>query len=337
MKAVSYLKIKWVAAVAALILCVIFVCPGMSASADDKTPVPKPQLDVSIVYDGTPKTVELPYSPYYTSEKITCVNAGDYTLRVSLRNKNLYCWDDMTTADLILSFTVEKALFDAGTLTYENETYVYDGENHFIRIQGLPASAEVVFNTVKNQPGIYPSVAQIDLGSNYSNNIITLDGATLTILAVELYSEGGYFVDERGMDPRIEFSLGHSSSNDMNISLSGGEELYATYTPYARLNGEQYDFGTGEFSYRVLIPSRYVNIKVYTDDNGSVHETDYRWNGTYVEFDVDSMCRFAVLYAPSQSGEEPRFLWLEILLGAVIIAEAVFIVTQALALKKLRK
>ena len=164
MKTCATEKCKIILAFAAAILCALLALPAI-ASAEDRIPVEKPALEVSLVYDGTEKTVSLPASQYYTSESITCINAGTYVLRVSLKDRHNYCWDDMTTDDLLLEFTVEKAVFDESTLIYEDETYVFDGKEHFIDVVGLPRSAKVIFNTVKSEPGVYDSVARIDLGN----------------------------------------------------------------------------------------------------------------------------------------------------------------------------
>ena len=109
--------------------------------------------------------------------------------------------------------------------------------------------------------------------------------------------------------------------------------IYAAYAPKATLNGENYDFGTGDFAYRVLVPSRYTEVKVYVEENGLAKEVPFRWDGHYIEFSVDSMRRFAVVYTGT-ADEQPQFLWLEIMLGVLIIAEAAVIVKQALTLKK---
>ena len=332
MKTCATEKCKIILAFAAAFLCALLALPAI-ASAEDRIPVEKPALEVSLVYDGTEKTVSLPASQYYTSESITCINAGTYVLRVSLKDRHNYCWDDMTTDDLLLEFTVEKAVFDESTLIYEDETYVFDGKEHFIDVVGLPRSAKVIFNTVKSEPGVYDSVARIELGKNYSNGIISLDGATLTILAVELKDNGGSFIDRRGFDPDIEFTLGSGEADDFAYKLPAGGMIYAAYAPKATLNGENYDFGTGDFAYRVLVPSRYTEVKVYVEENGLAKEVPFRWDGHYIEFSVDSMRRFAVVYTGT-ADEQPQFLWLEIMLGVLIIAEAAVIVKQALTLKK---
>lgn len=330
-------RLKTFVLCAILFACAFFLCfPGAATAVADggRTVIEKPTLDVSLVYDGTAKTVTVEKSKYYVADSVTCVNAGVYTVTVALLDKNQYCWDDMTTDDLELEFEIKQAVFDESTLVYSDQTYVWDGKEHYINVDGLPSSASVVFNTVKSDPGVYDSVVRIDLGKNYSNRIVNLSGAKLTILAVELKDDGGSFISENGFDPDMQFSLGKGQTADFLYSLPAGGGLYATYSPRATLYGSPYDFGKGEYTFRLLVPSRYTGVRVYVRDGNSSREVPVRWDGHYLVFGCDEMCEFAVVYSGLGDEGQSRLLWLEILLGVLIIVEIAFIIKQTVDLKK---
>lgn len=329
-------KLKFFAVCASIAMCLFFVTP-VTAGAAEKKVVAKPRLDVSFVYDGTPKTVSAEQSKYYVSESVTCINAGIYEITVSLIDKNLYCWDDYTSDDLKLRFEIKKAYFDVESLSYEDETYVWDGKEHYINVKGLPSFASVIFNTVKSEPGVYESMARIDLGKNYENRIITLGNANLTILAVELKDDGGSFIDMRGINPDMEFTLGKGQNSDFRYALPAGGGLYAEFAPKASLYGKDYEFEKGDYRFRIFVPSRYTGVKVYVNDGGRAKETEVHWDGHYVVFGTDKMCEFAVVYSGFEDDGQPQLLWLEILLGALIAAEIAVIVRMALILSKKKK
>ena len=51
-------------------------------------------------------------------------------------------------------------------------------------------------------------------------------------------------------------------------------------------------------------------------------------------FGCDEMCEFAVVYSGLGDEGQSRLLWLEILLGVLIIVEIAFIIKQTVDLKK---
>ena len=82
------------------------------------------------------------------------------------------------------------------------------------------------------------------------------------------------------------------------------------------------------------VPTRYTGVKAYVNDGGKAKEVKIDWEGQSAVFETNSMSEFAIVYTGIVA-EPPRFLWLEILLGAAIVVEAGFIVSFVLKLKKL--
>ncbi len=320
-----------------VITLIVLSSAPLSASADDRIRVEKPTLDVELVYTGEAQTVSLPNSEYYTSAAVSRVNAGTYFVTVSLKDKNKYVWSDGTIGDLKLEFQIKQATFDQSLLIYPDQTVVYDGKEHLIDIEGLPKTAHVVFNTHKSEPGIYNCKAEIDLGANYVNRYITLEGATLTILATEIQDNVGRFVIREGVSPNVKLDL-HINENKTNFSsfIGAGEELYIACAPELTLDGERFNTEDGKYEYKIFVPSREVKIKVLVSEDGKVKEVPYVNNGRMVTFEVRNIDEFAIVYSGLSDSGSPSMLWLEILLGVIVVGEAITIVLQASKLKKLK-
>ena len=71
--------------------------------------VDKPVADTTtFTYDGTEQTYNITASDYYTVTGNKQTNAGDYTVTVSLNDKDNTVWSDGTTADLTYTFKINK-------------------------------------------------------------------------------------------------------------------------------------------------------------------------------------------------------------------------------------
>lgn len=321
----------------AVITLLVLTNAPFAASADNRIQVEKPTLDVELVYNGESQTVSLPDSEYYSSRAVSHVNAGTYYISVSLKDKNKYVWEDGTTNDLRLEFQIKPATFDQSQLVYSDETFVYDSKDHLIDIKGLPKTAHVVFNTHKSEPGIYNCKAEIDLGANYLNRYITLEGATLTILATEIKCNVGSFVIREGVNPNVKLDLRiNGNKTNFSSSVGVGEELYIACAPELTLEGEIFKPEDGSYEYKIFVPSKEAKIKVLVSENGKIKEVPYVNNGRMVTFEVRNTDEFAIVYTGLSASEAPSMLWLEILLGVIVVGEAVAIVLQALKLKKLK-
>ena len=328
-----------IAAMCAIILsCVAFSLFNNTVSAQEtaREKVAFPSLEQSCVYDGTEKSPTYDARYCRPNQNVKYTIAGDYFVKFNLTDKTRYCWEDGSDGEVTVKFTIEKAVFDRDSLIFRDQTFVYDGQEHYLEVIGLPSFAKVLFKTLASKPGVYDSVVQIDLGSNYVNDKIELTGAKMTILATTVEGEDYSFTDERGFSHELVMSSDVERAKAFEKKLPRVGTVFVARAPKATLKGAQYDFGTGKFKYKLTVPTRYIGVKAFVNDDGVAKEVKITWEGQQATFEADSLCEFAVVYTGVVQ-DPPQFLWLEILLGVVIAVEACFIVVFALKLKKFGK
>lgn len=309
---------------------------GTAKAQSEREKVAFPELEQSVVYDGTVKSPQLDERYYSSNQNSTFTVAGTYNVKVRLTDTSRYCWEDGTDDEITVKFTIEKAVFDESALGFYDQTFVYDEKEHYLDVEGLPSFAKVVFKTLERNPGVYDSVVQIDLGPNYVNNEIELKGAKMTILATYVEGDDFVFINSQGFSHEVTLKNDYAAAKAFERKLPAAGSVYAVKAPEAEKNGSEYDFGTGSYKYRILVPTRYIGVKAFVNDGGKAKEVKIDWDGQYATIETQSLCEFAVIYSGTVV-ETPQFLWLEILMGVMIIAEACFIAYMVVKLKKTSK
>lgn len=133
--------------------------------------------DGYFVYDGTEKSIYisgvLPEGSTVSYANNGQTEAGSYVVTATISGNGLY-------TDLVLNatLTIAKAPLDA--ISFEDGTFVYDGETKSLLVSGpLPSSVTVSYqNNGKVNAGTYTVIADIDGGVNYVSLHLT---AVLTI------------------------------------------------------------------------------------------------------------------------------------------------------------
>ena len=141
-------------------------------------------------YDGHEKSVEIAFLPYginasYTNNKAT--DAGTYTATVALELENdnyeIINADDL---DYSISWTINKAEFDLSETVWDFDSenpFIYDKEEHEIRLVNLPEGVKVTYTGIKKatNAGYYTVYVEIDTEndnytiSNYDHIETTFD------------------------------------------------------------------------------------------------------------------------------------------------------------------
>ena len=86
--------------------------------------VDKPAADnTEFVYNTEAQTYNIPANDLYTVAGNVQTNAGEYTVTVSLKDKENYEWADKTTADLTYTFVINQA---EQQLVFNNGEYIHD-------------------------------------------------------------------------------------------------------------------------------------------------------------------------------------------------------------------
>lgn len=118
-------------------------------------PVDVPVGVVGLVYDGTVQTGVVSRLGYSVSGTFAAADAGDYSATASLSSG--YAWSDGAPADRDVPWTIAKATYDMGGVTFEDAVYLYDGEPKSLEVSGaLPEGVEVSYDGNDwSLPGVY--------------------------------------------------------------------------------------------------------------------------------------------------------------------------------------
>lgn len=132
--------------------------------------------DSVVTYDGRPHSIvvsNLPDGATVTYlDELEHINVGEYEISAVVKKEG---YNDLS---LCATLTINKAKIDS--VTFENKTVEWDGEEHSIFVSGLPSGVEVAYtNNAQTDVGVYEVRASFDVGTNY----LPLDEmvATLTI------------------------------------------------------------------------------------------------------------------------------------------------------------
>lgn len=151
----------------------------------EKVNVEKPLQDnTSFVYNGKGQTYAVVENSCYDINGNKQTDAGNYTVIISLKDKNNYQWKNKTTEDITYSFKINKATYDMSSVKFENRTVTYNGESHSITASNLPKGVSVTYeNNGKVTVGTYTITAKFT-GDNKNYEAIPDKTATLKILDI---------------------------------------------------------------------------------------------------------------------------------------------------------
>ncbi len=188
------------------------------------------------------------YGDYYTvSGTASATNAGDYSVTVTLKDKTSCVWDDNTTADKTVEWTISKA---TATLTTSNVSNItYDGVVHaptatYIDVSGATVDAvtaitkdgtDINANDVKNA-GAYTLTASLKDTTNYvwaDNN--TTDDKTYNWTIDKLYLKfSGIIEIDYGGSPTLSQDLLRGKLTSTNGTIPTGDAAPSFSSAVAR-------------------------------------------------------------------------------------------------------
>ncbi|MBQ0156904.1 MAG: leucine-rich repeat domain-containing protein, partial [Bacteroidales bacterium] len=110
----------------------------------NKNGVKIPEADTRMfMYTGEPQTYYIPENDLYTIKNNVQTNVGNYTVTVSLKNKDYYRWSDGSSTDKTYKFNIEKLKVVIpptynGSFTYNGkaQTYPIASDNAFVTVIG---------------------------------------------------------------------------------------------------------------------------------------------------------------------------------------------------------
>ena len=132
-----------------------------------------PKANTGLIYNGSSQTgVTLPSGAKYTLSGNTGTNAGPYTAKAVLSDKNNYCWgsnNGTDTADKSISWSIGKASVAIPSITTANGTFIYSGSPQQPTITYGANSTSLVNYTAAPQTnvGVYTAYVKLNNTTNY--------------------------------------------------------------------------------------------------------------------------------------------------------------------------
>ena len=206
--------------------------------------VTKPQVTstTTFTYDGNQKTITLSStsSNFTISGTQSATNAGSYSFTIALNNKSIMKWNDNTTADITVNWTISKATMSA---TVSGKTATYNGSAHY-------ATAKMTT----------PTSATISYGSSTSNYAYS---QTLTTTSDNLSSMGRTDVGSITIYYKITASNYEDKTGSVTVKINK-----ASFTP--TLSFSSYIYGeTTTYSVSNNVSGGAVTYKYSSSSNGT--------------------------------------------------------------------
>ena len=143
----------------------------------DPYEVEVPTAYTDLVYSGE-EQAGVPEGVGYIVENGAATNAGDYTATATLRPG--YAWDDGTTGAKTVDWSIAKATYDMGGVSFDDMEVPYSGQYFELLISGeLPEGVAVSYaNNRQMEVGVYTATATF---SGDAENYEAIDDMTATL------------------------------------------------------------------------------------------------------------------------------------------------------------
>ncbi len=239
-----------------------------------------------------------------------------------------------------------KRCYDMSGVTFEDKTFIYDGESHSLEISGtLPNGVDVAYeNNGKTESGVYTVIAKFS-GDSEKYAAIADMTATLTIkeTTIQPVVDGGaqdkqevLIFAEGGLDPNTKVVA--KKQNEVPAAIQAkverDEVVAAVYEISFDSDGVSVQ-PDGNLTIKLLLPDgvdgrTFRILHLHGEEVEEVEECTSE--GGYAVFTVNKLSAFAIVVDNGSS-----VLWLIILLAVIIAAEIVLIALKFIKNKKDRK
>lgn len=175
-------------------------------------------LTKSFIYDGKPKSLTIAANSAYTVSGNSGVDAGNYTVTLSLTDPTNTVWSNGSTEDIKIVMNITKAQIE---IPAEDKTvFIYTGKEQTYNI--AESSYYSVKNNKKTQIGNYVVLVSLNDTKNYEWNNGTIDDLKYDFTIHEkILTPGTQTVEELVKIPfSFEFIAGGKDQNDGNIFIS---------------------------------------------------------------------------------------------------------------------
>ena len=168
----------------------------------------------SFVYDGTSKG----YSSFHDNETFeftgtnTATNVGNYSLTISLKDKNNYEWKDGTTADVVINWSITQATPD-----FTVPTGLVGVKGDFLRSIELPYG--FTWNNAREILTVGTHTYKATYTPEDTTNYKVIDDVEITVVVKNKYILSGIV------------SGGHGTISTSVLEVLEGEKVEITFTP----------------------------------------------------------------------------------------------------------
>lgn len=140
-------------------------------------------------------TVGASYYADATGSYLRAIDVGSYSITIDLKDAGNYQWADGEEEDTVLTWVIEKAVFDDESIGYEQEVYefTYNGTQQYPTLENIPLGVRVESYTFVHEEdginaygseyegeecGVYTITATLRLVGSYEDNYEFEDGQT---------------------------------------------------------------------------------------------------------------------------------------------------------------
>ena len=217
-----------------------------------KLTLPKPTIngDSTFTYDGTSKGITLKdFNSTYMNKTGTesSVNAGNYTVTISLKNTNNLVWSGNTSSDVTLNWSISKVKVEKPTIS-GSDSFTYNGNYQSLTFENLDTNLETVTGNEEIDVSSYTTTVSLNDTTNYSwsDDSISAILFTWSITKANLDAEvsiSDYYENKTPSTPVVTGNLGNG---EVTYSYTvRGEDNYKSSAPRTK----------GEYTIKAIISS----------------------------------------------------------------------------------
>ena len=231
----------------------------------------------SYTYNGQPQgptisNLDPDFYDYVTVTGATATNAGNYTLRFSLKNTFTTCWSDMTTTDKTYSWSIAKATGNI-TLAANSVTLDSDHPNATVNVTATGnitvsssdtsvATASVsnnviTINNVNEESGEATITVNSAANTNYTAVSKTISvSAEFTIYALVFNSDNDFKLKVNNSSPNwdgiVEYSIDKGNTwfiwDGSQLNSTANQPIYLRGSGNTVISNSEATFGFGNFT-----------------------------------------------------------------------------------------
>ena len=294
----------------------------------------EPNSPVVVCDFGQPK---ISYCNQYDGEYTDNIpqNAGEYFIKAQVEGTTNYSY-----AESIQSFTIQKKTFDASVLTFESQTYIYDGEEKQLKVSGnVPAEITILYqNNNQTEAGEYLVVANFEVSNNY-NKIDPMQAYLIIkqsqIVAVD--EENNFsvkIVNKKGIDVGLNVKL---------IKINVSQQFYSNLLDRNQFVDSYYVISVTKNNVEVKVDNQYqMFVSIPNNDSlifgtmvdGKVNKLSFTENGEYLQIQCQNVNNILIIKENVSDNDFSNNFLIFILIGFAVAIPAVIITVYRINKKK---